>query len=182
MLRASKDMEEIKVVKKLLESRFEMKDLGPARRILGMDIMRDREGGVLTLSQSGYVRKVLQAFNMSEAKTVTTPIGIEFKLSGIKDGDEQEPVGEDVPYANAIGSVMYAMLGTRCDLAYAVGLISRFMSNPISEHCLAVKWVFRYLKKTEDLKLVFKKQEEFKVEGFCDSDFSSELDIRRSIT
>lgn len=61
MLLASKDLEEIKTVKELLASRFDMKDLGPARRILGMDIERDREGGVLTLSQTGYVKKVLLA-------------------------------------------------------------------------------------------------------------------------
>ena len=182
MLLASKDKEEVSSVKKLLASRFEMKDLGPARRILGMDIVRNRKGGVLTLSQSGYIKKVLQAFNMDEAKSVTTPIGAQFRLSAIKDGDGQEPVGDDVPYSNAIGSVMYAMLGTRCDVAYVVGLISRFMSNPSSEHWLAVKWVLRYLKKTESLKLVFRKQKEFKVEGFCDSDFSSDLDRRRSIS
>lgn len=84
MLLASRDLEEIKQVKKLLASRFEMKDLGPARRIIGMNIERDREGGVLTLSQSGYVKKILQVFNMDEAKAVTTPIGAQFKLSSIK--------------------------------------------------------------------------------------------------
>ena len=182
MLLASKDLEEINTVKGLLASRFDMKDLGPARRILGMDIERDREGGVLTLSQTGYVKKVLQAFNMDEAKPVTTPIGAQFRLSAIKDGDGQVPVGDDVPYANAIGSVMYAMIGTRCDLAYAVGLISRYMSNPSSDHWSAVKWVLRYLKGTQDLKLVFKRAEKFVVEGFCDSDFSSDLDRRRSIS
>lgn len=182
MLLASKDLEEIKTVKNMLASRFEMKDLGPARRILGMDIERNREGGVLTLSQSGYIRKILHAFNMTEAKTVTTPIGSQFRLSAIKEDDGQVPVGEDVPYANAIGSIMYAMIGTRCALAYAVGLISRFMNNPSADHWSAVKWVFRYLKGTQDVKLVFRKSEKFVVEGFYDSDFSSDLDRRRSIS
>ncbi|KAL1200962.1 Retrovirus-related Pol polyprotein from transposon TNT 1-94 [Cardamine amara subsp. amara] len=59
MLIASKDMKEIQIVKDLLSNRFEMKDLGAARRILGMDIERDRKGGVLTLSQSGYIKKIL---------------------------------------------------------------------------------------------------------------------------
>lgn len=132
-----------------------------------MDIERDREGGVLSLSQSGYLKKILQVFNMSESKGVSTPIGTQFKLSAIKDDDGQVPVGDDVPYANVIGSVVYAMIGTRCDLAYAVGLIDRFMSNPSSVHWSAVKWVMRYIKETHDKKLIFRKQEEYKVEGFC---------------
>lgn len=74
------------------------------------------------------------------------------------------------------------MIGTRCDLAYAVGLISRFMSNPSSTHWSAVKWVLRYLKGTQNVKLVFKRKKEFRVEGYCDSDFSSDLDRRRSIS
>lgn len=180
MLIASKDQEEIKSDKKMLASRFEIKELGPARRILGMDIERDRRGGVLTLPQSVYVKKILHVFNTGEAKVVTTPIGEQFRLSAIKDGDEQEPVGDDVPYANSIGSIMYAMIGTRCD--NAVGLISRFMSNPGSVHWSAVKWVLRYRKGTHDMKLVFRKTENFVVEGFCDSDFSSDLDRRRSIS
>lgn len=70
MLVASKSMVEIEKVKKLLSGRFEMKDLGCARRILGMDIHRDRAAGVLTLSQSSYVEKVLRTFNMDDAKAV----------------------------------------------------------------------------------------------------------------
>lgn len=182
MLLASKYLEETKRVKKMLASRFEMKDLGHASRILGMDIQRDREGGVLTLSQSGYVKKILQVFNMDEAKSVTIPIRAQFKLYSIKDNDGQEPVGDDISYAYAIGSIMYAMIGTRCDLAYAVGLISRFMSNPSSSHWSTMKWVLRYLKGIQNVKLVFRKKEDFKVDGYCDSDFTSDLDRRQSIS
>ena len=157
-----------------------MKDLGPARRILGMDIERDRVKGILTLSQSGYIRKVLKVFDMDESKSVSTPVGAHFKLSALDDA-EAETSMEDIPYANAIGSIMYAMIGTMCDLGYALGLVSRFMSKPGMVHWTAVKWVLRYLKGTQDLKLCFRKNEVFKVEGFCDSDFASDLDKRRSI-
>lgn len=87
-----------------------------------------------------------------------------------------------MPYSNVIGSIMYAMIGTRCDLAYAVGLVSRYMSRPGLVHWAVVKWVLRYMKGTKEHKLVFRNNESFKVEGFCDADFSADLDKRRSIT
>lgn len=65
----------------MLKSEFDMKDLGQARRILGMEICRDRGKGILTLSQKSYIAMVLQRFNMNKAKVVATPIGQHFKLS-----------------------------------------------------------------------------------------------------
>ena len=55
-----------------------------------------------------------------------------------------------VPYASAIGSLMYAIVCTRLDIAHAVGVLSRFMSKPRKEHWIAVKWVFKYLCGTSD--------------------------------
>ncbi|XP_048619931.1 secreted RxLR effector protein 161-like [Brassica napus] len=118
---------------------------------------------------------------MDESKSVSTPVGAHFKLSSLDDA-EAETNMEDIPYANAIGSIMYAMIGTRCDLGYGLGLVSRFLSKPGMVHWTAVKWVLRYLKGTQDLKLCFRKNEAFKVEGFYDSDFSSDLDKRMSIS
>ena len=180
MLVASKSMVEIEKVKKPLSGRFEMKDMGCARRILGMDIQRDCAGGVLTLSQSSYVEKVLQTFNMNDSTAVTTHVGSHFKLKAVENG-EQETETKNVPYSNAIGSIMY-VIRTICDLAYAVGLVSRYMSRPGLMHWAAVKWVLRYMKGTKEHKLVFRKNGNFKVEGFCDADFSADLDKRRSIS
>ena len=180
MLVASKSMVEIEKVKKPLSGRFEMKDMGCARRILGMDIQRDCAGGVLTLSQSSYVEKVLQTFNMNDSTAVTTHVGSHFKLKAVENG-EQETETKNVPYSNAIGSIMY-VIRTICDLAYAVGLVSRYMSRPGLMHWDAVKWVLRYMKGTKEHKLVFRKNGNFKVEDFCDADFSADLDKRRSIS
>lgn len=85
-----------------------------------------------------------------------------------------------VPYQSAVGSIMYAMVGTRLDLAYAVGLISRFMTNPLKEHWQAVKWVLRYIKGTVSTRLCYKKKGEFKITGYSDSDYNGDLDQRRS--
>ena len=61
---------------------------------------------------------------------------------------------QKVPYCNAIGFLMYAMMATRLDIAYGVGLVSRFMNLPSKEHWQAVKWLLRYLKGSRKLGLV----------------------------
>jgi len=81
MLIAAKSKIEITKLKRLLSSEFEMKDLGSAKKILGMEISRDRKSGLLFLSQQNYIKKVLQRFNMQNAKAVSIPIAPHFKLS-----------------------------------------------------------------------------------------------------
>ena len=81
MLIVGSSIEEINNLKKQLSKQFAMKDLGVAKQILGMRIIREKANGTLKLSQSEYVKKVLSRFNMNEAKLVSTPLGSHFKLS-----------------------------------------------------------------------------------------------------
>lgn len=81
MLIAAKSKKEITTAKKLLSSEFDMKDLGVAKKILGIEITRDRKSGLLFLSQYNYINKVLQRFNMHDSKPVSTSIAPHFKLS-----------------------------------------------------------------------------------------------------
>ncbi|RVX15440.1 Retrovirus-related Pol polyprotein from transposon TNT 1-94 [Vitis vinifera] len=90
MLIVGSDIEKINNLKKQLSKQFAMKDLGAAKQILGMRIIRDKANGTLKLSQSEYVKKVLSRFNMNEAKPVSTPLGSHFKLS-----KEQSPKTEE---------------------------------------------------------------------------------------
>ena len=109
-----------------------MKDLGAAKQILGMRITRDRKNRKLTLSQNEYIQKVLKRFNMHNAKPVSTPFASHFKLSKEMCPKTQEDMDymSKVPYASAVGSLMYAMVCTRPDIAHAVGVVSRYMKNP----------------------------------------------------
>lgn len=163
-----------------------MKDLGPANRILGMDINCNRKLRILSLSQEGYIRKVVEFFGMKDSKVVNTPIGAHFKLKYLKEEEiELESVHmRDTPYSNAVGSIMYSMVSTRPDIAYGLGLVSRFMSKPGREHWNAVKWLLRYLKGTSNLKLVYSgaSKSNCEVIGYCDSDYAADLDKRRSIS
>ncbi|RVW80140.1 Retrovirus-related Pol polyprotein from transposon TNT 1-94 [Vitis vinifera] len=183
MLIAGSDIEKINNLKKQLSKQFAMKDLGAANQILGMRIIRDKANGTLKLSQSEYVKKVLSRFNMNEAKPVSTPLGSHFKLS-----KEQSPKTEEerdhmskVPYASAIGSLMYAMVCTRSDIAHAVGVVSRFMSRPGKQHWEAVKWILRYLKGSLDTCLCFIGAS-LKLQGYVDADFAGDIDSRKSTT
>ena len=113
-----------------------MKDLGAAKQILGMRIIKDKANGTLKLSQSEHVKKVLSKFNMNEAKLVSTPLGSHFKLSkkqSPKTEEERDHMSK-VPYASAIGSLMYAIVCTRPDTAHVVRVVSRFMSRPGKQH------------------------------------------------
>lgn len=80
MLISSKDMNDLQRLKKLLKIEFEMKDLGITKKIIRMDIKRDRAKGILTLSQFGYVKKILKQYQMLDAKFVNIPMGAYFKL------------------------------------------------------------------------------------------------------
>ena len=86
-----------------------------------------------------------------------------------------------VPYASAIGSLMYAMLCTRPDIAYAVSMTSRFQSNPGLEHWVVVKAILKYLRRTKDLILTYG-EGDLQLTGFTDSDFQSDVDDRKSIS
>lgn len=142
MLLACQDMKDINKIKELLKAEFEMKELGPAKKVLGFEILRNRDKGILYLSQKGYVEKVLSRYGMSAAKSVITPLAQHFKLS-IKDSpgtDQEKAYVERVPYSSVVGSLMYSMVCTRPDLAH-VSLVSRYLSNPGKAHWEATKWI-----------------------------------------
>ncbi|KAH9288545.1 hypothetical protein KI387_032662, partial [Taxus chinensis] len=90
-----------------------------------------------------YIYKVLERFNMQNAKPVSTPMAGHFKLSKDQCPSSHEEVKymTRVPYALAVGSLMYVMVCTRPDIAQAVGVVSRYMANPGKEHWKAVQWI-----------------------------------------
>ena len=184
MLIISKNKDTMWELKGSLSATFEMKDLGPAKRILGMEIKRDREEGVVELSQKEYLQKVLRTFRMENCKPVKTPLGAHMRLKSVTDKEREEEADQMkfIPYANAVGNIMYLMIGSRPDLECPVGMINRFMGKPLMVHWQAVKWVLRYIQGSLDTRLKFKGKGEFVATGYCDSDYSADLDKRRSIT
>ncbi|KAH9687883.1 Integrase catalytic domain-containing protein [Citrus sinensis] len=186
MLIACKVREEIEDLKKILSSEFDMKNLGIAKKILGVEIERDRAAGVMFLSQKKYLTRVLHSFQMLNSKPVGTPLAAHFRLSNLqcrKISEEKLEI-EDVPYANAVGCLMYAMVLIRPDISHVVSVVSRYMATPGNEHWKAVKWIMRYLSGTLSCGLVYGKNKGSceGLLGFVDSDYAGDLDRRRSLT
>ncbi|GJX89932.1 retrovirus-related pol polyprotein from transposon TNT 1-94 [Tanacetum coccineum] len=177
---------EIGSTKSLLKKEFDMKELGEAKKILGMEIVRDRSHKILRVSQSRYVSKILNNFRIDNGKSVKMPLGGHFKLSlkdcPVRDCDVERM--SKVPYANAVGSLMYLMVCTRPDIAYAVSVVSRYLANPGKNHWEAVKWILKYLRGTANVGLVYgtDRGNHVDVTGFVDSDYAKDPDKGRSIT
>lgn len=164
-----------------------MKDLGEARDLLGMSTVRDRKAGKIQLNQSAYIRKMLQKFGMNDCKPVTTPSDPSIRLNKEMEPRTSEEICEmkKVPYREAVGSLLYASQGTRPDISFAVGCVSRYMENPGREHWTAMKRIFRYLKGTLNLGLQFDRDVSAKFKGchgYCDADWANDDDTRRSVT
>ncbi|WJZ84569.1 hypothetical protein VitviT2T_004169 [Vitis vinifera] len=158
-----------------------MKDLGPAKKILGIRIERDRASKKLYMSQEQYIEKVLERFSMSKAKLVSSPLASHFKLSSrhSPSTDKEKEDMRRVLYASVVGSLMYVMVCTRPNIAYAVGVVSRILSNPGRLHWEAVKWIMRYLRGTAKLKLTFGSGKLVLV-GYTDSDMAGDVNNRKS--
>lgn len=181
ILLAGNDKDIIVATKGWLSSNFEMKDMGEADYILGVKILRDRSKKLLGLSQQTYIKKVLERFQMSDCKPIDNPV-----VKGENLYQEMCPKTQDeiekmarVPYASAVGSLMYAMMCTQPDICYAVGLVSRFQSNPGLAHWKAVKRILRYLRGTMDYVLCYKGSD-LRLVGYSDADWGSDLDERKS--
>ncbi|KAL2608161.1 hypothetical protein R1flu_026734 [Riccia fluitans] len=163
-----------------------MKDLDLAKSILGMEIHRDVKGGRLWLTQGKYARKVLEKFNMLDTKPVSTPLMNHFKhqfsIAFYPLDVAEKGLMSKVPYDSAVGTLMYLMVCTRPDIAYALGKVSKYMANPEKVHWEAVKWIMRYIKGTMGYGLLFDAHspQAKTLVGFVDSDYAQDLDTRQS--
>ncbi|KAK9054827.1 hypothetical protein SSX86_025906 [Deinandra increscens subsp. villosa] len=186
MLIACKSQSELQNTKKLLGAEFDMKEMGEAKKIIGMEIIRDRQARSLKLVQSGYIKKILKTFNMMDCKPVKTPFASHFKMSLLDCPKDESEVAEmsNIPYANAVGSLMYLMVCTRPDISYGVSVVSRYLANPGKVHWNGVKWLLRYVAGTREVGLIFDGNcfKDKAVFGYVDSDYAKDLDRGRSIT
>ncbi|XP_040862747.1 secreted RxLR effector protein 161-like [Glycine max] len=87
---------------------------------------------------------------------------------------------QKIPYASAIGRLMYAQVCTRPDIAYIVGVLGRYLSNSGMDHWKAAKRVMRYLKRTKYYTFIYKRSDQLEIIGYSDSDFTGGLDSLRS--
>ncbi|XP_063788652.1 uncharacterized protein LOC134944044 [Pseudophryne corroboree] len=121
---------------------------------------------------------------MTDAKPVSTPIDKSTKMVKAMSPSSKGEIEEtrEIPYQNAIGSLMYASIGTHPDITHAVCQASQFANNPGRQHRIAVKRILRYLKGTISLKLKFTRSSDTSLKVFCATDWGSDEEDRRFYT
>jgi hypothetical protein len=135
LLIAGENDNDIAKIKKALSEQFEMKDLGIARKFLGMEIEYSDDGSI-KIYQSEYIQRLLKRHRMLNCNSVTTPLDTSIKLTATT---EDEALADAKEYASIVGGLMFAACVTRPDIMCAVGQLSQFLHNPSSKHLLAAK-------------------------------------------
>jgi len=182
ILLTTNDIDMLHENKRFLSRNFEMKYLGDTFFVLGIQIHRDRSWGILGLSQMNYIEKVLKRFGMQECKSRDTPVakGDKFNLKQFPKGNLKIQEMQKISYASVVRILMYAQVCTRPDIAYIVGVLGRYLSNPGMDHWKAAKRVMRYLKRTKYYMLTYKRSDQLEITGYSDSDFAGCLNNLRS--
>jgi hypothetical protein len=131
ILLASSDVSLLLETKRFLSSNFDMKDLSEASFVLGIEIHRYRRKEVLRLSHETYLEKVLKKFSMHAYNPTPAPIVKGDKYESFQSHRNQYDIDQmkSVPYASAVGSLMYAQVCTRPDLAFVTGMLDRYQKN-----------------------------------------------------
>jgi len=141
-----------------LAQHFKLRDLGPTTFLLGIAVSQDCVAGRVELSQRQYVLDILERFGFSSCSPVVTPMIPSLRLSKADalSTDAERAEMANLPYANAVGALLYLAMATRPDIAYGVSVLCRFIANPGLAHWRAVKHVFRYLRGTAEARLVYR--------------------------
>jgi transposase InsO family protein len=177
------DKAAIEVLKQQLFSTFKMESLGPCSYFLGMRITRDRDRGRINICQDAYIDRVAKRFDLAEGDTCTTPVDAS-QLVNLVSSKEQATPQEITRYQQAIGSMMYAMLQTRPDIAFTVSILSRFNANPSATHWRYALETIKYLAGTRTLGITYSRNDSGRLEihAFSDSDHAGCRETLKSTT
>ena len=185
LLLASDDLTTLAKLKRALAARFEMEDMGEASFILGIDIRRDRTARTVSIGQAAYVTAVLQRHGMNDCKPAVAPMSRDAASDLVKSPDDLVVTEATTrEYQAIIGGVMFAMLCTRPDIAFAVTRLAQYASKPSPAHMVALKHLMRYLRGTIDQRITYTGSVSGQpaLIGYCDADWGQRLDDRRSVT
>lgn len=177
LLLAGKDMNAIAWMKSEFSKRFEMKDLGEAHKCIGLEISRNRNTRTLYLSQHTYATSVLERFKMSNCNPCATPM--ELCRPPIDASIIDPPT--NCPYRQAIGCLMFLMVGTRPDLSFTVGRLAQSCEQPRQSDWNAVKRVLRYVQGTKNVSLKYVgSADKPSISGYSDADWAGCVKSRKS--
>jgi len=173
---AGEMLDGVKDVKRFVSAKFEVRDMGEVKEFSGMKVMRNRAAKTLTLRNPRHTATLLEAGGMEKVTPNKTPMASKVKLT--KKGAGLLPEGKR--YAELVGSLLYLSTTTRPDIAFAVEVLSRFMSCPEEDHMRAAKGFLRYLRGTTRLGVVYGGSKP--LQGFFDAEWAGDMSGRRSTT
>ncbi|GAU23069.1 hypothetical protein TSUD_183680 [Trifolium subterraneum] len=168
------DEHEVVVVKTLLHNKFSINDLGVLKYFLGFEVARTKQG--ISLCQRKYTFGLLSDAGLLGTKLCSTPMQPHQQLH-----KTSGTILSDSAYRRLVGRLLY-LTHSRPEISYAVSKLSQFLSAPTNEHMLAGLHVLKYLKTNPGKGLYFRSDSSLQVKGFCDSDWASCPDTRRSTT
>jgi len=169
-------------IKQLLQKKYKMSDLGAAKRFLGIEIKKT-EDGEFSICQRDYINTIIRRFELMDAKPAKSPLDPHTDLANTHCEDKP---GNRKEYLSIVGSLMYAALGSRPDIAYSVTALSRYNVQPLEMHITAAKRVLWYLKTTSDFQIHYRRlslspHDTYSIIGCTDSDSAGNLTTRKSV-
>ncbi|UYV62719.1 hypothetical protein LAZ67_2001718, partial [Cordylochernes scorpioides] len=176
----SKDKEAIAIIMDELEHAFDITS-GSVNFFVGLQIEQSEDRASIFIHQSSYIDKILSKFNMADCIPASVPMDPSVILTKQDcPTPEQKEKMPKFPFREAVGSLMFASCVSRPDITYAVSQVSKFLEYPGPAHCTTVKNIFRYLKGTPHMGILFTGQDQ--LVGYSDSDFARDVDSRKSTT
>lgn len=177
----------------MLRERFNIKKMDTATWMLGMRITRDRKARTITLDQDQYIGKAQERFGLKECKVANSP---EVPGAECEKGEELDALADRQRYMELVGTLMYAAISTRIDIAHGVHYLASNMLAPTVRHMRAAERILRYLAGTKDVGLVFGArngdtvgdtrgrgtQLDVEVCAFADADWANNKADRKSIS
>ncbi len=131
--------------KERLSSIYPITDLGICEWILNMKVEYNHDGSQITLSQRAYIEKLLLQFGLTDCNPAHTPSTLLDLTHPDQLHGQPLSIEQHMQYRSMVGALLYAANTTRMDIAYVVGVLSRFVSAPMHQHLIAAKHVIRYL-------------------------------------
>ena len=174
----SESLEHIEWFKLEFKKRFKLKDLGNLKKILGVEIQRDRSKRTITVGQPTYTRKLLKGLNMEQDKHRSASVPMN-GYDAIRPASATDKRVDKTEYQRVIGLLMHLMVYTRPDIAFALSKLSQFMSYPAEHHAQGAKALLRYVRSTADMKVTYGAQAATLV-GFSDADYAADKTDRKS--
>jgi hypothetical protein len=178
MLLVSPSADAVAEAKAALLGVFDARDLGAVGDFVGMRVERDLATGTITISNERLINDLLSRFGMEVANSRQVPMSPAVVL---RRGEGAELDQGRFQYSSLVGGLLYLATTVRPDIAYAVGVLSKYMSCPTVSHWKAARGVLRYLAGTSRVGITYGAGPAV-LQGFCDADYGGDKDTRRSTT